>query len=304
MLQPTTRSKISSTSSARLDRSAAGSAFEAAPAFPPLFQVACHWAAPWLVAAGTRVGTGHMLKGAQTDDAVLVSRCGPNILFAVADGAGDPRATRSAEGSARACAVAAAAAHRSWSIYGADPQLLTEAMAAAHVDLVGRAAADGQDPMVFATTLSLVLLAGDRIVAARIGDGSLYTWDGRQLTRFCSTPLPATATPMLTQPDWRDWMATADQQKSFVQGLVVGTDGADEFFLEDDGGGQGRKPSAAMFKGLSDYCDQYGPTAAILYTMQMLNDPNWARKTGDDRSFVFAFKPQSEKATPHARHPR
>jgi hypothetical protein len=257
-----------------------------------------------LVSAGTRTGTRHTGLGAPTDDALLVTHCGPHILLAIADGAGDPRATRSAEGAARAVATATAAANRSWPVYGADSQLLVEALAAAHVNLVGRAQHEGLDPAVFATTLTLVLLAGNRIVSARVGDGSLYTWDGKKLARFCTVPLPETATPMLTQPDWRTWMATADQERPFVQGLVLCSDGADDFFLDDAGSGRGRAPSASMFKGLSDFCDQYGPTAGVSYAMQMLNNPDWARRTGDDRSFIFALKPQSAKATPNARLPR
>ena len=55
-----------------------------------------------------------------------------------------------------------------------------------------------------------------------------------------------------------------------------------------------------MFQGLSKHCDQYGPTAAMNFATQMLNDPTWARKTNDDRSLIFALKPQSAKAKPHA----
>lgn len=299
----TMRSRTSATSSAAPEHAPYSATLEPALPFPPMFSVSCHWADPWLVSSATRTGTRHTTQGAPTDDALLVTRCGPHVLMAVADGAGDHRATRSAEGAARAVATAAAAAHRSWPVYGADSQLLVEALAAAHVDLVGRAAHDRIDPTAFATTLTLVLLAGNRIVSARVGDGSLYTWDGRQLARFCSAPLAETATPMLTQPDWRDWLATADQERSFVQGLVLCSDGADDFFLDDAVAGPGRAPSAAMFKGLSDFCDQYGPTAAVSYAMQMLNKPDWARRTGDDRSFIFALKPQSVKATPHARLP-
>lgn len=185
MKSQTMRSRISTTSSAAPEHGVSGSALEAALPFPPMFAVSSHWADPWLVVAGTRTGTRHATQGAPTDDAVLVTRCGPHALLAVADGAGDPRATRSSEGAARAVAIAAAAAQRSWSIYGADRQLLVEALAAARVDLVARAHAEGLDPSVFATTLTLVLLAGDRLVSARIGDGSVYTWDGKQLARFC-----------------------------------------------------------------------------------------------------------------------
>lgn len=277
---------------------------EPALPFPSLFSVSCHWAEPWLLAAGTRTGTRHAGLGAATDDAVLVARCGPHVLLAIADGAGDPRAIRSAEGATRAVAVAAASADRSWPIYGADPQLLFEALAAARFDLVGRAQADKLDSAVYATTLMLVLLAGNRIIAARIGDGSLYTWDGSQLTRFCSAPLPATSTPMLVQPDWREWVATADSEREFIQGLVLCSDGADDFFLDTNTRGDGRTPSATMFKGLSDFCDQYGPAAALGYAVQMLNNPDWAKLTGDDRSFIFALKPQSAKARPHARTAR
>lgn len=271
--------------------------------FPSLFSASCHWADPWLLAAGTRTGSRHSGLGAPTDDALLVARCGPHVLLAIADGAGDPRATHSAEGAARAVAVAAGAANRSWPIYGPDRHLLVEALAAAHVDLMARADEQKLDPAAFATTLTLVLLAGNRIIAARIGDGSLYTWDGKLLTRFCAAPLPATSTPMLVQPDWRDWIATADSEREFIKGLVVCTDGADDFFLDTNAKGDGRAPSAAMFTGLSDFCDQYGPAAALGYAVQMLNDPDWARRTTDDRSFIFALKPQSAKAKPHARPP-
>lgn len=300
----TMRSRTSTISSAAPDIASPSGVLDPALPFPPLFAVSCHWADPWLISSATRTGTRHASRGAPTDDALLVTLCGPHVLLAIADGAGDPRASRSAEGAQRAVATAAAAAHRSWSIYGADTQLLVEALAAAHVDLTGRARHEGVDPMTYATTLTLVLLAGNRVLSARIGDGSLYTWDGKRLTRFCSAPLAETATPTLTQSDWRTWLTTADQERHFVQGVVLCSDGADDFFLEEVGPGQARTPSAKMFEGLSNFCDQYGPTAAVSYAMQMLNDANWARKTGDDRSFIFALKPQSEKANPNARHAR
>ena len=258
--------------------------------YPTQFQVASYSCGPWHIAASTRIGTGHTAKGVPTDDAMIVTRCGPHILLAVADGAGDARASRSAEGAQRAVATAAAAAQRNWGVYGPDKQLLIEAMAAAHVDLVSRAQAERQPADVFASTLMLVLLAGERIVAARIGDGSLYTWDGKQLTRFCSAPLPAVQTPMLVQPDWRDWVATADQERSSVMGLAMCSDGGDDFFLEDAKSGGPRQPSETMFRSAADFTTKYGPTGLMGFVMQMLNDREWARRTSDDRTLIMALK--------------
>lgn len=250
-----------------------------------------------------------MTLGAPTADALIAARCGPHVLLAISDGAGDSRATRSSEAAHRAVSVAAAEASRSWPVYGADTQLLTEALAAARIDLLGWASRDRVDPAVFATTLMLVLLAGPRILAARIGDGSLYTWDGAELSRFCSAALPEIGTPMLVQPDWRDWVTTADMERDFVTGLVMCSDGADDFFLEIDPSRDARVPSASMIKGLADYHDQWGAAAGVSYVMQMLNDPDWTRRTVDDRSVILAIKPPSHrtagiapsKANAHAR---
>ena len=261
-----------------------------------MFGVACHWADPWLIATGTRTGNRHYRAGAQSDDALLVTRCGPHVLLAVADGAGDARATRSSEGAHRAVAVAAAEANRSYPVVGLDTQLLMDALAAAHVDLTSRAHAENADPAIYATTLALVLLAGDRILAARIGDGSLYTWDGRRLTRFCGAPLPDTSTPMLVQPDWRSWVATADEERAFFQGVALCSDGADDFFLDEQRSRRVLTP--AMFDGIAKHCDTYGPTAAMNFAIQMLNDQGWAQKTHDDRSLILAFKPNSIQAKP------
>lgn len=284
-----TPSKTSTTSSARS---------EPALPFPSLFAASCHWADPWLVAAGTRTGSRHTGAGQPTDDAMSVTRCGPHVLLAIADGAGDALATRSSEGAQRAVATAAAAAHRAWSAYGCDTQLLVEALAAARIDLVGRAHAEGLDPAAYATTLMLVLLAGNRILAARVGDGSLYTWDGRALSRFCAAPLPSTATPMLVQEDWRTWLAVADIERDFIQGVALCSDGADEFFLEASASRDARVPSAATLARASEFADAYGPTGPFGHTVQMLNDPVWARLTSDDRTVIMAIKPQTHKARP------
>lgn len=263
---------------------------------PSLFATACHWSDPWLIGAATRTGTRHYGAGLPSDDAMLVTACGPHVLLAVADGAGDPRATRSREAAMRAVAVASAEAARSYPVIGLDVQLLTEALAAAHVDLVGRAGNENVDPAVFATTLGLVLLAGNRVLAARVGDGSAYTWDGKRLTRFCPTPLPSSGTTMIVQPDWRRWMATADEEREFVVGLALGTDGVDDFFLDD--GRQTRSPTPERFEQLAAFSNQFGPTAAMAFVMQALNDPQLAARTDDDRTLIMAIKPQSAVARP------
>ncbi|MBU2532104.1 MAG: protein phosphatase 2C domain-containing protein, partial [Alphaproteobacteria bacterium] len=93
MRSPMTPSKTLTTSSA---------AHEPALPFPPQFAGGCHWNAPWLVGAGMRTGTRHTTAGNPTEDAAGVFRCGPHMLLAIADGAGDERAPRSAEGAQRA----------------------------------------------------------------------------------------------------------------------------------------------------------------------------------------------------------
>ena len=299
MKSPTTPSKISATSSA----APKWSALEAALSFPPIFSASCHWSDPWLVAAGTRVGSRHSRAGTPTDDAVLITRCGPHILLAIADGAGSPKATHSAEAAQRAVLTATAEANRSFPITGLDGQLLVDALAASRIDLIARSQELNLDPAAFATTLMLVLLAGDRIIAARIGDGSIYTWERSKLTRFCPARLPDIVTPMLVQPTWRDWLTTADSQRDFIQGIIICSDGADDFFLEANAKTGARSPSPSVINAFSQFCDQYGPTAALGYVVQMLNDPAWAKKTADDRSLIIAIKPQSPRAKPDVRQP-
>lgn len=258
----------------------------------------------------TRRGIGHAKKNEPMEDAVLVTHCGPHTLLGIADGVGSKSSPHSREGAARALQVAAAHAIHQLPAYGPTEQLLWGVMAAVHVDITSYAKTRQHHPDAYASTLILALLDGERIVAARIGDGSLYTWDGRKLTRFCSANLPTNGTATITHPNWRQWVTTATHARDFTQGLVMCTDGADNLFLGPNRRGGRMAPSTDMIDFIAQSHVESGSEGGLFAALNILNDPAWLTQTQDDRTFIIAMRPRPpsrradasspEKAT-HAR---
>lgn len=266
----------------------------------PLIATQTYWADPWLITTATQRGTRKADDGMDSEDAVLVARCGRGAILAIADGIGSTEASLARMGAHRAVVTAATYAQHLYPIEGATENMLMSCLAAAHIDLTTLARQLNKKSSVLSTTLLLAFLIDDRIVAARIGDGSLFTWDTKRLTPFCSADLPPDGTTPITLPDWRRWATTMTSERDFIQGFAMCTDGAHKFFFEAQGGYP--KPSPYALEWFSKTLDTDGYLAAPNVIYRMLSSKAHLT-TGDDRTFIMALKPQSPNANPNARLP-
>lgn len=179
----------------------------------------------WRVLAASVAGSGHIERDARCQDAhrVAVTAAG-DLVIAVADGAGS--APRSDEGARVAvdaavdCVVAAAEGETELQ------EAAVRAAVAAARDAVH--AADPRDPRDLATTLAVVVAAGDRVLAAQVGDGAVVLQrDGGDLEVLGPVDRAEflNETCFLTSTGWEDELRVDVAPAAGLAGVAVMTDG-------------------------------------------------------------------------------
>lgn len=264
------------------------------------------WYPPWLVSLLSQRGRAHYRQGMPTQDAYATGGNDNAFWMVVADGIGSNPLSH--YGSRVACQAVAEYCNEA-TVAGTPPttDTLRAAFAAAHAAITDRARADNRPLDHYGTTLSAVLIAGDTIVAASVGDSGIVAYtthdkDGKPtpaITPFCSAPQPPrrNGTYAITNPDWGRAITVRSSTSPHIKALVITTDGGNTFFQTN--GAMPESPFNPRFLvAFPHYLKDFTARAFILYFFEYIakNDAD----TDDDRTILVAYRPDQDLAPPAA----
>ncbi len=204
----------------------------------PIAKVETAWHSPWMLIGCSQQGPSHFHKGVLNADSYKLGSLDSRAWLIIADGVGSqPLAF---EGSRLATAVVEAHLADTTRV-PLTMDLINDAFAKAHRAITAAAEARGLKPTQYATTLSAVALEGDRITGGSIGDTgiALYSLHGEgdcegHMIPFCSATQSEEPhkTFVITDPKWRDHATFNETVAAHVKAVVLATDGADNFYLD------------------------------------------------------------------------
>lgn len=205
----------------------------------------------WRLALGQATGSSHLRTGTGCQDrvacALLRAAGGESLVVAVADGAGS--AERGAEGAEAAVRGVLGHVKRAKAADAADPEpVLVGAGLAARQAVLDLAAAEGEPPRSFATTLLAALITPTGGAALQIGDGVLVAGDARGDWAWLFWPQRGeftNATYFLTDRDALERMRVRKLAEAPVD-LAVMTDGLEPLALHY----ASRSVHAPFFRGM------------------------------------------------------
>lgn len=266
----------------------------------PLARLETNWCPPWLIARVAQHGPWHYGNGAPMDDSHIIGGTAGAFWMAAADGVGSQEKSR--HGSRAACLALDAFLGGALS-QGALPsrRLLVEAFDAAHAAIRNLAESEGDPAHLYSTTLAAVLIKGNTIAAAAVGDSGIAVGTEHEdekgtpqfaLTPFCSAPQPGNATYTIADPNWPTYIATCETHAPHITTVIVATDGANNFYLSPAGSGfQPDWPAA-----LEGRVRELGPLTYVnVFAHFIQHQPP---ENHDDRTLLVAYRPPAELAPP------
>ena len=239
--------------------------------------------AAWRLLGGSVPGSVHRRQGRGGDDAFGWHANDTVVVAATADGAGSRPGT-SAFGAFTAVQAVVAAAHH-------DPAV--EHLFQAALSAVEEAAGGlGVDPDLLATTLSVVVIAGERIVVGQVGDGIAVhgVGDAVEAVAVGERPEHVNETVFLTSPcALSDHLRTFSTSADTVDALALSTDGLRYQVLDDIAA---NRPFAPFFQAAWAYARRTDATPdAVTAFLDEVED-----QSGDDKTLVLAVRDRSGTA--------
>jgi hypothetical protein len=271
----------------------------------PLARLETNWCPPWLIARVAQHGPCHYGNGAPMDDSHIIGGTSGAFWMAAADGVGSQEKSR--HGSRAACLALDAYLGRKLS-EGAAPSrhLMVEAFHAAHAAIQALADTHRDPAHLYATTLAAVLIRGNTIIAAAVGDSGIAVGTQHEdekgapkfmLTPFCSAPQPGNATYTIADPNWPHYIATNESHAPHITTVIVATDGANNFFLGPSANGtsfQTDWPAA-----LEGRVRELTPLTYVNFFAHFIQYQ--PPENHDDRTLVVAYRPPRDIAPPAAK---
>jgi len=202
--------------------------------FAALATIHSAWYPPWLVSLLCQRGRAHYRQGIPTQDGYAAGGNDHALWMVVSDGIGSQ--PRSHYGSRIACqAVAHACDMATANGHQPTTETLRSAFGAAHTAINEHARNDNRPIAEYGATLSAVLIAGDTIVAASLGDSGIVAYTLHEkagtptpaITPFCSAPQPPlkNQTYAITNPDWQRALTARASTSPHIKAIVITTDG-------------------------------------------------------------------------------
>lgn len=267
---------------------------------PPLARLETNWAPPWLISRLIQHGPHHYERGQPMDDSHVIGSTSGAVWMAVADGVGSE--PRSRFGSAAACAGLEAHLARKFS-EGAQPTrtMMVDAFDAAIAAIAQRADLEKQPSLTYATTLAAVVIKDDILIGGCLGDSSLLVLTQHQdetgapafrITPLCSAPQPPTGSYALPNPQWRSLIATSEVNASHVVGVILATDGANNFFIDNDTGAF----NAVWCEHIEDQIKTLQPRTYVNFAAHFIN--LMPPENSDDRTLLIAYRAPADCAPP------
>lgn len=272
-----------------------------------LARLETNWVPPWLIARVAQHGPWHYGNGAPMDDSHIIGGTAGAFWMAAADGVGSQAKSR--HGSRAACLALDVYLGRKLTD-GAEPsrRLLVEAFQAAHAAIQLLANTNGDPAYLYATTLAAVLVRGNTVIAATVGDSGVVVGTQHDddkgapaftVTPFCSAPQPRNATYTIADPNWPQYIATNESHAPHITTLIVATDGANNFFLAPSGHGTAFQPDWAA--ALESRIRELTPLTYINFFAHFIQYQ--PPENHDDRTLIVAYRPPEDIAPP-AQKPR
>lgn len=267
---------------------------------PPLARLETNWAPPWLISRLVQHGPHHYDRGEPMDDSHVIGGTSGTVWMAVADGVGSEPFSRF--GSAAACAGLESYLGRRIS-EGAELSrtLMAEAFKAAVAAIEDRAGRENQPSVTYATTLAAVAFKGDVLIGGCLGDSSVLVLTRHQddtgtpvmrLTPLCSAPQAPRGTYALPNPQWPSLIATAQVNACHVVGIILATDGANNFFLDKSTG----LFSAEWSELIEGQIRALQPRTYVNFAAQFIN--LMPPENSDDRTLLIAYRAPEDCAPP------
>jgi hypothetical protein len=266
---------------------------------------AIQWHTPWHIASFAQQGIRHYRDGGPCEDAHAIAAVGENLVLLVADG------VSSADLGGEGAQIAVSVALRHLQYQAVDNRLLTRddliaAFEHAHVVLNKTADERKLNSDSFATTLVGAVVTPNDVHGAVLGDSSLVLLTHAlengamvpKLSSFCSAPLPrGRKTTILSRPTWRECTSSASMPATLVDGLILATDGAENFFLDDPGHSGPITFDTAAVSYYPRMLVEFGPLAVIAALGHYLERSNAVND--DDRTLVFASRSPATLQPPY-----
>jgi hypothetical protein len=248
----------------------------------------------WSVLAGSSVGAAHDRAAVSTQDAHVATVVGPDLVVAVADGAG------SAPFAATGAALAARLAEQEMC------RLLRERMPDSMQSLIRRGAhrtvhrfrravtalsdVAGHHPRDFATTLTVVLACPPWVGVFAVGDGFVVTRRGESDFDLLLAPpggaqRPPGAAALLPARFGAPVVRRHTARMEELTGLAVGTDGMETLMIEF-ARAEPVRPAQKPFAHLFALADDPGTDSSAL--TRMLAARRAGELSADDRTLVLA----------------
>lgn len=263
---------------------------------------------PWIILAGAQAGRRHFEKGEPCQDSHVLGGFGNVIWMVLADGVSS--APRSQHGSALACQAVHHYLGREISRgTPPTPAMLRAAIGSAHIALVDTAKASRRSVRDYASTLAVGVIAGDRLLAASIGDSSVATstiinrFGGKKervFTSFCSGRQSGISdmTWDITSAEWMDATHVAENANSAIDLFMMATDGGHNFFVHPDGEGHVFDPAYPEFLLANLKSKETGPLLVGNVFAQFMKKVDAENR--DDRTILIATRIPDAHSLPAA----
>lgn len=268
----------------------------------PIARLETNWVAPWFILRLAQHGHIHFCRGEPTDDSHIIGGIADTFWMVAADGVG--MAPRSRFGSQAACvAVEGFLGERINAGEKLSRRLITGAFEAAHTAILDLALRENRKPEDYATTLAAAVVKGNTIIGAAVGDSSIAVRsshedsDGNpalQLTPFCSATQLKSGTCSIHSTMWKDFIATTESNSPHISAVIVTTDGAENYMLEQRANG----PEFRI--GWPSHLES---ALRALTTRTFVNHFAYylgieESETSDDRTLLVAYRPPADLAPP------
>jgi serine/threonine protein phosphatase PrpC len=246
----------------------------------------------WRAVAASVAGASHLGTGQPCQDAHCMHIAGDVFIAAVADGAGS--APKSALG-ARTAAEVAVNFLRSKLCQGESrpddeitwTEVMSEALAAARMAVLELAEACGEDPRLFAATLSCAACAGEWVMAGQIGDGIVVLQDQAGALEMALAPQRgeyANETSFITEDDALAQAQYLMPRRQALTGIALSTDGLLRLAvsLAD------HAPHTKFFQPLFAFARSAEDAAAGATLAEFLSSERVSARSDDDKTLVLA----------------
>ncbi|MCC0057787.1 MAG: protein phosphatase 2C domain-containing protein [Hyphomicrobiaceae bacterium] len=252
-------------------------------------------AAPWVISLAAQKGKGHIRKGEPYQDAYAVAQAHDTLILAIADGVGSK--PRSHDGAATAVSTVVTHLISQVSAGTLNASALRSAFTAAHTELQHLATTAEAPLSDYAATLAAVAITPHTVYSANLGDSSVAALIDSPSTpanplsvqSLCSAPQPSSAKVLtLVHDHWPDLLTTHATPSNAIRGVILATDGANNFFSQIRHPGDPLHLGTPFIDEMHLVHQEYPPHQLSRYFAEFLFQR--PADNNDDRTLIVAYR--------------